>query len=276
MSRMRRFLFPYLALEATAFRLLSIDAGPVITTGFHTLQGGLLGWTLLRVSLAFRQARRARDNRSGINLCRLIVTNLLPGPGGAVILGELSIWMSFGRLAGHGWRRRKGDFSYHCNSTMLMWLLLFVVTAPAELLLFEVLIPWTPVRWFLLAATVYSLFWFVGMFVGSVVYPHHAGSTHLELRGGAMTSIRVPYSNISAASIDRSPVPARPGRIGPHVVDGTLYLAVEGRADVRLELSVPQPIPTSLDAVEHVRTIRAAADDTSGLTATIESHLPKR
>ena len=104
---------------------------------------------------------------------RDVVFLAFPRPVAHIFMSEITIWIGLWRLASRPFRARELEFSYHGRLDLGM-LVVVLVTAPVEILLFELLIPWAALRWFLLAAALYSAIWFVGITFAPMIHQHVA------------------------------------------------------------------------------------------------------
>jgi len=132
-----------------------------------------------------------------------------------------------------------------------------VVTAPAELLLFEVLIPWAWLRWFLFSAAVCSIIWFVGLVTGPMTSPHRVSPFGVTLHKGPMFRLDIPWGNILNVTRDTS--------------EGTAaFLTTDTRANIAITLHRAMWLDTEKTPVE---TIRVTVDDADCFLATTRRYM---
>lgn len=185
------------------------------------------------MALAVRHYRRdRRDRADGHDAWEAIEVGLatvLPHRLARLVAIEPKMWASLWLFA----RRRRlapTEFAYHRRSPIGALLVVVVLTAPVELLLFELFIPWSWLRWVLIALALDSLIWMIGLYASLRVLPHRLGDEALRLRSGLLGDAVVPYPAIAAATVDpkrpvgggegssRTPRPARspsPSAVGP-------------------------------------------------------------
>jgi hypothetical protein len=142
-------------------------------------------------------------------------------------------------------------------------LLVALLTAPVELLFFELVIPWTWLRWLLVIAAIYAVFWLLGLYASLVVLPHRLESDALRLRYGALAEGRIPYDAIDVVErARRSPPGGRDGfRVARAADAAEAYLAVGGRTAVTLRLRAPRALAVLRGMAEPVTAVHLAVDE---------------
>lgn len=245
------------------------DLSPLLVLFMELTFVSVVTYRVARIANAARTSSTSRGVR-GIVALRETLLTAFPGPVGHIMASEIAVWISLWRLATR-WRREAiPTFTYHKGSIGIGMLVVMVLTAPVEILLFEVLIPWEPVRWFLLLASVYSIIWFAGFMLAPMAFPHTIGNHRLTLRNGALTLIDIPLANI--ATIERASLawPPMTGRILPTLIvrDATAYLPGNERSQVRITLCHPQVIAPQPDDAP-VTTIVFTADDPTALVTAL-------
>ena len=173
------------------------------------------------------------------------------------------------------WRQRQvaGLFSYHRRSWGGALLLLVLLTAPVEIFLFELLVPWAWLRWTLLIAALYAVLWAGGFVAALRVLPHRLESGAVRLRHGIWAEVLIPYREI--ASVEQQSLRAPGGREGL-VTDrneGSAYLAVGGRTDVTIRLRAARSVRGLLRPTPPVTMVHVAADDSARLTDGLRQHV---
>ncbi len=159
------------------------------------------------------------------------------------------------RLESHLWARllrwlirRTGtsdrEFGYHKRSQMSLILLMLAFTAPVELVVVELLVvelvaPWTWLRISLLVLGLYALLWIFGLYASLIALPHRLEENGLRCHHGALAEGFVPLSEIAAVQRAqcRAPGPGDGLRTDPE--DGGIYLAMDGMTDLIL-ISAPR------------------------------------
>jgi len=231
-------------------------------------------------ALVFHAARLVRRACSGggeyfdvLGSLRDLVFRAFPAPVAHVFMGEITIWIGLWRLVTRRLRPRHPEFSYHGTPDYGL-LLLVIVTAPAEILLFELLIPWAPLRWLLLVLALYSTLWLVGLTVAPMVFPHHATSRHLVLRNGASACIPVPWASIAGVEPFVTGWPDMAGRLPPPLVirEGSAWLQYGGQSALWIQLREPRRVGNDPEE-SPVTSIVVAADDSAALIRLVEDRM---
>jgi hypothetical protein len=150
-----------------------------------------------------------------------------------------------------------------------------LLTAPVEVLFFELVIPWPWLRLLLLVVAVYSFIWLLGLYASLVVLPHRLEPSALRLRYGALAEGRIPYTAIATAERARRSAPG--GRDGARVADEggarALYLGVGGRTDLTLRLREPQTFSGLRGPTPPVETVHLATDDPDRLARALAERI---
>ena len=232
----------------------------------------LIGLEALVLAVAGRQVVLAvrgyrRDRTAGLDVWAALedgLAVLLPRPLARLAALEPRLWYCLGRwLARRGRRTAEAEFPYHRRSLVGAILIVALLTAPVEILFFELVIPWPWLRLLLLVAAIYSFVWLLGFYASLVVLPHRLEPGALHLRYGALAEGRIPYAAIAAAERARRSAPG--GRDGARVADEggarALYLAVGGRTDLTLRLREPQTFCGLRGPTPPVETVHLATDD---------------
>ena len=230
---------------------------------FEALLIGGLAFSVVRTVRRFRAQDRNQASLAGS--LRGLVFNVFPAPIAHVFMSEITIWIGLWKLVSRPFRARQNEFAYHGRLDLGM-LLVVIVTAPVEILLFELLIPWAPVRWLLLVAAVYSVLWFAGITFAPMIYQHVAKPAHLVLRNGAATSIPIRYANIAAIEPFVAPWPDMTGRFPPTLVvrEDSAWLQFGGQSALRIQLREPRRVGND-SAADPVTSIVFAADQPAAL-----------
>ncbi|MDW8058445.1 MAG: hypothetical protein RMK01_00045 [Thermomicrobium sp.] len=214
---------------------------------------------VLGIALLLRGISRARLSATSPQEALLAVfATLLPDSVARFVVLEL---LTFTTLFRWLLRRRSpgsASFAYHERSWLGALTLLVLLTTPAELLLLHLLVPWSWVRWLLLALALYGLAWLLGLWAGFRVYPHHLERDRLVLRYSFLHELSVPLAAIE--TIRAEPGRSPNGRDGLHVRDGVAWLAVGGRTDLVVELRAPVEAKRFLAPVGPIHRIHVAVD----------------
>jgi hypothetical protein len=143
---------------------------------------------------------------------------------------------------------------------MRVFLSIAVLTAPGEILLWEILIPWNWLRLVILLS-LHALRW-VFVFYGSLsILPHRLTCDLALLHYDALAEGRIPYASIDSIEVDQRKAPN--GREGLRLSSdkSKAYLAVGGRTDVTVLLGEPVTISRLLGPTSPVTIVCVAADE---------------
>ncbi|HUS17584.1 MAG TPA: hypothetical protein VM536_21525 [Chloroflexia bacterium] len=259
MQRLLKWLFPVVIVADVA-----LVWGQVLDTGTALLVGGvfeLLAFVLGVRAVLVGWLRYRRDRGAGVDAEAALVDGLevlFPRPAAVLVAKEPLIWLCLWRAV---FRRRPlsaTEFSYGKRSVMGAFAFVVLLSAPVEVLLFELLIPWEPVRWALLVVSVYSAVWLVGFAASLRVLPYRLEPDALRLHYGVLAGGRVPYLAVDAVDVERRKSPA--GKEGAQVVAGVAYLAVGGRTDLTLHLREPVILAGLFRPLPPATTLCLAAD----------------
>ena len=225
--------------------------------------------------------RYRRDRAAGLDVWAALEEGwavVVPGRLARFLVLEIRLWVCLWQWL---FRRRTavaGGFRYHGRSPLGAILVFLVLTAPAEILLIELLLPWAWLRWVLLAATIYGLSWLCGYAASLVVLPHRLEPGGLRVRLGLLAEALIPYAAIAAVEQQRCLVPE--GKDGCHVIparqpgaSGVAYLAVGRRTDVTLRLREPQPLRRLAGPTAPMATLHVAADEPERLVGALRQRL---
>lgn len=166
------------------------------------------------------------------------------------------------------------EFAYNKRSPVGPLLGLILFTTPVELLLFELLIPWTWLRVLLAVLAVYGMVWIAGYAASLQTLPHRVGAAALRLHYGLLARVAIPYDAIE--TVELAPIRMLGNRReGVYVLKdkGVGYFVVGSRADVLVRLRTPVSIERLVSASPPVRTIYVAADDPAGLVRLVRERM---
>ncbi|MAG37663.1 MAG: hypothetical protein CL878_15620, partial [Dehalococcoidia bacterium] len=170
-------------------------------------------------------------------------------------------------------RHGQGQFSYHRRSWGGALLLLVLVTAPVEVFLFELLIPWAWLRWVLLVAALYAVLWVAGFVASLRVLPHQLEASGVRLRYGTWAEALIPYGEIAGVEQQQLRAPRGGDGLVTDRREGAAYLAAGGRTDITIRLRAPRPMHGLLRPTSPVGTVHVAADDPARLTDALRQRL---
>lgn len=234
----------------------------------------VIGLVLYRVAQIVPRVRSVElpAGVRGLTAVREVVTTAFPGPIGQIMISEIAVWLSLWRFVTLWRRSGETTFSYHRQSTGLGMLVVVLLTAPVEILLVELLVPWEPMKWLLLIGAVYSTIWFAGFALAPVAHPHSLNREAISLRNGALTLISLPLDEIATIERVRVPWPEMPGRFPPSLVicEGTAMLPGSDRHQVRLMLIRPKVVASAPNDAP-VASVIVTADDAEELVASVKA-----
>lgn len=274
MRRLAALVTPLLAVVAFALHRGDFVSGSqalLLAAGVEVL---LFARMFLRVgsfTRAYRQSRGAGGNGGTRFREALAASN--SGPFAKIFLGELLVWHSLWRFVRGGWKRREGDFSYHRRSPLIGLVLVTVITAPAELLVIELVVPWRMVKLILLLLALYSLLWILGYAASQIGSPHRVTSDGVQIRKGFLASTTIPLHAIAHIDTTREALPPGAEGWGATIIDSTAYFAVAGRADVDLSLNAPVVVRHLIGNSEPLMRVRVAVDEPSSFARAIAARI---
>ncbi len=240
----------------------------VLVEGALTVVAGVQAIHVVR---RFRHQRAA--GRGGVEAFEDALTVLMPRRLVRLVALELRLWICLGRWLFRRYRTNEREFSYRKRSIVPALVVLVILTAPVEILILELLIPWAWLRWGLLALAIYGMIWVIGLYASLVVLPHRAADDGLCIRYGLLSEAFIPFSEVVDIQVAPRKVPA--GRDGLRVVEeeGAAYLAVGGRTDVTLTLRRPQSFRTAFGRTAPVDTLHIAVDEPQRLCEAVRARL---
>ena len=221
-----------------------------------------------QVIVAMRQFRRQRE--AGLDVWTALEDGLevfLPRRVARVAALEPRLWFCLWRWAFRRVRIGANDFPYHRRSFLGYFLILILFTTPAETFLLQLLIPWSWLRWLLLVATVYTLFWIFGLYASLVALPHRLDGRSIRLFCGILAQAQIEYGNIASVVFNRCRWPGH--QDGLHLASdkGSAYLAVGGETDITIRLQKAQTLFGWLGPTLPVTTVHLAADEPQRLVS---------
>lgn len=262
MDRALKWVFPALVI---------IEIG-LVQTGILSLKDALfavVGVEILLAVVAGRQIitgfRRYRANRAaGFDPWQAVeegLTVFVPRKVARVISLEPKLWAYLWQWI---FRRRPPNpdaFAYRKRSIMGVLLIVAVLTAPGEILLWEILIPWNWPRLALLVLSLYALLWIFAFYASLSVLPHRLNSDFLRLHYGALAEGRIPYSSIDSVEVGQRKTPD--GREGLRLSSDrtTAHIGVGGKTDVTIHLREPLALSGLLGPTSPVTTVCVAVDE---------------
>jgi hypothetical protein len=228
-----------------------------------------------QVLAAIRNYRR--DRAAGLEIERALedgLTVIFPRRVARLVALEPRVWYYLARWL---FRRRPlqpNEFSYNRRSPLGTLLVVLFISAPVEIFIVELLVPWTIVRWALAILAIYSLLWVAAFAVAMRVLPHRLEADGLRLRYGFMAEGFVPYSSIESVEHRRTKLPEKAGE-GLYVpkTGAVGYLPIGGRADVTIRLNDPVSLQGLLTVAPPVLVIHFGTDAPDRLAAALRERL---
>ncbi len=262
-NRLLKRLFPALLLtEAILVWTHVLDAGTAVAIGavVESLTF-LLGLRQIVVAfLRYRQNRAAGfDVRSALEEG---LTVILPRRVARIIALEPGIWICL-----YQWVKRRpltsAEFSYSKRSIVGTVLAFVLLTAPFEILAYEMLLPWATVRLLLLLATIYMALWVIGLYASLKVMPYRLEDEGIRLHYGILADGYIPYRDIAKIWVKQEQT--RDSREGLAVSGDSAYLTAGGRTDITLRLHNPRTLDGLLAPTTPVIYIHLVADQPDAL-----------
>jgi hypothetical protein len=244
--------------------LLDVSTAIGVVVGIEALLLIVAGRQIIVAVRRYRQGRAA-----GLNLRIAIedgLTVLLPRKVARIVALEPLLWAYLGKWALRHNHLGQGEFQYHKRSPIGPLLLVILFTTPVEILLFELLIPWDWLRWLLLIAAAYALFWAFAFYASLVVLPHRLEQDGVRLRYGIFADTLIPYPVIERVELQQLRSPSRGEGLRVDRENETAHITIGGRTSVTLHLRAPCALNGLLNLTPPVRTVYVAADDPEGLT----------
>ncbi len=204
MRRLLKWSLPILILiEIALVRSGWLSIGQAIAV--VVIVEGLL--TLVAAGQAIHAVRQYRSRRgegmSGIDAFADALAVLLPHGLARLVALEVRMWACLGQWLLRRYRPTDRDFSYRKRSMLGAVLL----TAPVEIFVIELLIPWSWLRWVLLVLAIYAAIWLVGLYASMVVLPHRLEADGLRLHFGFLSEAFIPYEVIGTIQVAQKRAP---------------------------------------------------------------------
>jgi hypothetical protein len=268
--RWARWLIPMLIVVQLASTLTGFQLPVTLLPVLVGLEVLLAAIVLARLAGAARTARRQRTPGDPWEVTlEATISNLAPGPIGGLVVSEARIFVTFGRWLGMRlFHRPATGYSYHRDLILIGWAMLFALSAPAEMILLHLLIPWAPVRWVLLALEIYGLLWLLAIGVSFGTLRHQIDGRSVRLRLGLLADIHLSRSTITRVTSD---VRRTERSLGLEVEDETATLAVNGKTNLVMEVASPVRVRRLFGLSEPVRVIRFHADEPAAFMAALGS-----
>lgn len=186
---------------------------------------------------------------------------VLPRPVAKLAVSEPRLFLCLGRWAFGRSGSGEAEFGYGNGSPLGMLIVMVLLTAPVEVVFWELLVPWAWLRWALLALSVYSILWLLGLYASRVTLPHRMEEEGLRLRQGLFAEAFVPYAEVEGIEKKRRKSPKGGDGLQSSPDGKAAYMAVNGNVDLALALRNPLSVRGFLRDTGPVGTIHVAADE---------------
>lgn len=241
---------------------LDLKDAVIVVAGIEALLVVAVVGEVMLVACRYRRGRS-----EGLDLWTALEDGLaviMPGKLARIVMVEPRLFVCLARWALRRTRLTGGEFGYHMKSPLGYIVLMVLMTAPVEILIFEILIPWSWLRWALLFLSVYAVFWMLGFHASLVALPHRLEGGGVRLRYGLFAEAFVPYAEISGVerAARAAPKPGDGLRVAPD--EGAVYLAINGKTDLTVRLREPRPMRGLFEDTEPTDEIHLAADYPEG------------
>lgn len=230
------------------------------------------------VWMSVRIRRRYRLRRSeGMDVWQALEDSLallLPRRAASLVALEPRIWFCLFRWF---FRRRGSDpdtFGYSQGSSLGVFVIALLFSAPVETLLFELVIPWHWLKVLFLMLDVYSIVWLLGFAAALTVLPHRLAPTGLHVSYGVGAQGFIPYTAIVEVRRERLTTSRRDGC---HVDQQhhTASISVGGVTTVTLRLREPVTLQRIFGPTPPITTLHLTADSPDGFVAAVERRLTR-
>lgn len=236
----------------------------------------LLVVAFLSIGRMWRRYRSARAE--GIDVWQALEGGLavmLPRRVARFVALEPRIWFCLFRWV---FRRRSPDactFGYSKGSSVGVFVIAVLFSAPVETLLFELLIPWHWLKVLFLILDIYSLIWLLGFAASLAVLPHRMTVRGIHIYYGIGAHGFLPYATIASVRRQRLMVS---GRDGCHVdaERQTASISVGGVTTVTLHVRQPVTLRRIFDSTPPIATLHLAVDEPERFVNALERHLAEQ
>lgn len=269
MKRAPKWLLPALILVEAVLvwgGLLDPREAVAVAAALEVLLLAVAGGEVLLVVRGYRRGRAG-----GLDVWTALEEGLsvmLPRRAARFVVVELRLWGCLFRRAFRKTRPAGNESPYHGRSQMGLIVLMVLVTTPVELLVFELVVPWTWLRWLLLVLGVYAVFWVLGLYASLQALPHRLEDGGIRLRYGVLAETFIPYAEVAGVEVASRRCPGKGD--GLHVAPDAAYLAVNGRTDLTIHSREPRALRGFLKESVPVGTIHVAADEPERLRGELE------
>lgn len=243
--------------------VLSLGNGLLAILAIEVLLGVVLVSEAAVLTRTFRAARR--DGADGGEAAESALRAALPPVAARLLVMEARTFASLVR-----WllRRRSapedavpGTYGRQMRPLLIALLPVSVV----EMVVIELLVPWTAVRIVLLVASAYFCFWLVGLVASMWARPHWVAPGRLVLNCMTFASLSVPLETVTKVR----PVRVSGMKHSVDVEDEDVTVSIMGSANVEVEFATP--VPVTGDRPCTARRVRFYADRPQDVIRAIEA-----
>ncbi len=229
-------------------------------------------WSGVRIWQRYRSTRA-----EGLDVWQALedgLTVLLPRRAASFVALEPRIWYCLFR-----WLfRRRSDadtFRYNQGSSIGVFVIALLFSAPVETLLFELLLPWHWLKVLFLILDIYSIIWLLGFVASLAVLPHRMTASGLHVYYGIGAHGFLPYAAIAGVRRQRLTVS---GRDGCHLdaEREAASLSVGGVTTVTLHLSHPVTLRRIFDSTPPIATLHLAVDEPERFVSALDRRLAEQ
>ena len=262
MKRALKWLLPAVVLVEAAL-IWSVELGLggaiLVIAGIEVL---LLLVGIGQMILVFRRYRGGR--RAGLGPWEALEGGLalvLPRLVAKLVVSEPRLFVCLVRWAFGRGRPGEAEFGYGKGSPLGMLVVMVLLTAPIEVVFWELLVPWAWLRWVLLVLSVYSVLWLVGLYASRVTLPHRLEEDGVRLRQGLFAEVFVPYAEVEGVEKKRRKAPRDGDGLQSSPEGDAAFLAINGKVDLALALRSPLTVRGFFKDAGPVGTVHVAADE---------------
>lgn len=212
---------------------VSLGNGLLAVVAIEVLLGVVLVSETAVLARTFRAARRDGTDRGAAAESALRAA--LPPLAARLLVMEARTFASLARWIVRRRRTPAQAQAVTYGRQMRPLLLALLPVSIVEMVVIELLVPWTLVRVVLLVASAYFCFWLVGLVASMWTRPHWVAPGRLTLNCMTFATLNVPLTNVANVRGVRISGMKHSVEVG----DGTVTVSIMGSANVEVELDSP-------------------------------------